>query len=202
MENLQERSYSQYDVGSWDITGDILNTRGYQIDTIYDLGSAAADIEARTNWRVIRSWETLANRSIFYHGCGSKRNAFRSTLTANKLPVPSEDNLQHLNADSSVENPERNSPAVQWKSISDACLHRRLFLTSRGNIGLAPVAAEVGDLVCVLVGALLPYILRRDGDYYRLIGRVYLHDVPIPPIKQMKQDIRSRIIELQGFSIK
>lgn len=48
---------------------------------------------------------------------------------------------------------------------------RRLFITSRGHLGLGPAAMLPGDKVVVLFGAELPLVLRQDKKgYYRVIG--------------------------------
>jgi hypothetical protein len=50
-------------------------------------------------------------------------------------------------------------------------LTRRLFVSGKGHMGLAPRAAISSDLICVLLGGEVPYILRRlDRGYYRLVG--------------------------------
>jgi hypothetical protein len=47
---------------------------------------------------------------------------------------------------------------------------RRGFFTSHGYIGIGPKHARAGDIIVVLYGAKVPFILRRDGDYHRLVG--------------------------------
>jgi hypothetical protein len=42
--------------------------------------------------------------------------------------------------------------------------HRKLFLTANGYLGLGPAAMEVGDQVCVLFGANVPYVYRSPGS--------------------------------------
>jgi len=59
--------------------------------------------------------------------------------------------------------------------------HYRFFQTARGYIGLAPMDTIEGDLVCILRGAVTPFILRQsavvgDGnDGKRLVGECYVH---------------------------
>jgi hypothetical protein len=55
------------------------------------------------------------------------------------------------------------------------CRGRRLFLTHLGYFGLGPEHLKVGDLVTVLPGGKVPYILRQHGDNYSLIGEGFVH---------------------------
>ncbi|KAE9373755.1 hypothetical protein N431DRAFT_315758, partial [Stipitochalara longipes BDJ] len=50
-----------------------------------------------------------------------------------------------------------------------------LFLSSHGYIGLAPGRADPGDLICVLFGGSAPFILRKQGNNYILIGECFCH---------------------------
>lgn len=60
---------------------------------------------------------------------------------------------------------------------------RRFVRTANGNIGVAPAACEKDDVVVVLCGEKVPFILRsvaesRDGEKrYTLIGDAYIHDL-------------------------
>jgi len=51
--------------------------------------------------------------------------------------------------------------------------HRKLFTTVQGYMGLAPSTAREGDLVCVLLGGDVPFILRPSKSNYSLIGESY-----------------------------
>ena len=44
-------------------------------------------------------------------------------------------------------------------------------------MGLIPVAARVGDSVGFFAGCRIPYVLRRHGEGYALVGDSYLHGV-------------------------
>ncbi|MCJ1257316.1 hypothetical protein MMC24_005141 [Lignoscripta atroalba] len=72
-------------------------------------------------------------------------------------------------------------PSVRW-----------FFLTSRGYMGLGPVEMESGDVVCVLKGGKMPFVLRELDDEvcegcegcggteracHRLVGFAYVHGI-------------------------
>lgn len=43
---------------------------------------------------------------------------------------------------------------------------------------MAPEEGQEGDMVCVLVGDEVPFILRKNGDsHYYLIGECYVHGI-------------------------
>lgn len=64
------------------------------------------------------------------------------------------------------------------KRIFKACANRRLFVTGKGYIGLAPWNAREGDVVAVLLGGKMPYLLRPRGSDctdYTFVGETYVH---------------------------
>ncbi|KAI1099121.1 hypothetical protein F4804DRAFT_322811 [Jackrogersella minutella] len=52
---------------------------------------------------------------------------------------------------------------------------RRFCVTDSGLMGWVPRRAEVGDRICVIPGARLPYVIRQSGDYWKMIGHAYIH---------------------------
>jgi hypothetical protein len=54
---------------------------------------------------------------------------------------------------------------------------RKLFSTTSGMKGVGPRDMLPGDRVCVLYGANMPFILRRQDNGYILIGECYVHDL-------------------------
>lgn len=55
---------------------------------------------------------------------------------------------------------------------------RRLMVTLTGFIGLVPIDARQGDLVCLLLGCNVPLVLRAVGDcYQKVVGGCYLHGI-------------------------
>lgn len=52
------------------------------------------------------------------------------------------------------------------------CYGRRQFVMENGYIGLGPAAMQNGDILCVLFGGSVPYVLRATdtNGLYRVIG--------------------------------
>lgn len=55
------------------------------------------------------------------------------------------------------------------------CNGRRLFLTANASLGLGPHGMRGGDVVCVLSGGEVPFVLRpMAGGYFVLVGECYV----------------------------
>ena len=61
---------------------------------------------------------------------------------------------------------------------------RKFLLCAKGDwIGLAPMAAHVGDVICILHGCSVPVLLRRNSDYgteriwWNVVGECYVHGI-------------------------
>jgi len=52
--------------------------------------------------------------------------------------------------------------------------NRRFFTTSTGLMGMAPPHVEVDDLVVVLLGARVPFLLRKCEGFYTLVGEAFV----------------------------
>lgn len=63
---------------------------------------------------------------------------------------------------------------TSFRSVSHG---RRLMLTEKNILGLAPSKAEVGDKIYFIQGAQVPYVLRKyaASGKLQLVGDVYLH---------------------------
>jgi hypothetical protein len=61
-------------------------------------------------------------------------------------------------------------------SVTTWHFQRHFVMTEKGFIGQAREATRVGDVVAILYGAKVPFILRPDGrGNYLLVGEAYLH---------------------------
>lgn len=77
------------------------------------------------------------------------------------------------------------------RSIDDRCL----FISEKGYLGLGPANAREKGRVCIVFGALVPFILRPESEHYVLIGESYIHgvmygeliDEPVKDLVEMKE---------------
>ena len=88
---------------------------------------------------------------------------------------------QKVSQDTFVSSPNSGDSSIAKRSyltMMGYLYFRRPFLTEKGFVGLAPDVCEVGDVVCVFLGARLPYVLReREDGTFQLIGEAYAHGI-------------------------
>jgi hypothetical protein len=56
-------------------------------------------------------------------------------------------------------------------------LGKAFFVTKMGYMGTSLEAIQVGDTIVVFAGMNLPVVVRKEGDFYRLIGPTYAHGI-------------------------
>lgn len=62
--------------------------------------------------------------------------------------------------------------------MKEASVGRRLIISDNGYMGIVAPNTERGDLICILFGGEVPFILRAvEGGRYRLIGECYVHGI-------------------------
>ena len=141
--------------------------------------------------------EALARQQITYPRYitgGSMDDAFWRTLICNTTPsgehVPDSyrNNYSSWRAVSGMlSQPEDHFHSAMADHYTQARVYdeifglampgRRFFTTREGYIGLAPSRTTAGDLVCVIKGANVPFILRPTGEDYVLVGECYCHGI-------------------------
>lgn len=64
------------------------------------------------------------------------------------------------------------------RRMNDVAVGRRLIVSDRGFMGLAPEHSKKGDMMCILFGGRAPFILRESaGGGHRLAGECYVHGI-------------------------
>ena len=65
------------------------------------------------------------------------------------------------------------SDAAVWR-----CINRSFVITEKGYLGLAPSGARKGDVISVLRGGYVPFVLRKgDHSDWKLVGEAYVHGI-------------------------
>jgi hypothetical protein len=71
-----------------------------------------------------------------------------------------------------------------------------MVVSRKGYLGLIPFETERDDLVCVLLGGEMPFILRPEGSYYTLVGECYVHGIMDEEVLEAAQDESIQLQEL------
>ena len=168
-----------------------LYTRGLRVDTISKLGPRASEGIILYEWRQLGGcasisetvpetfWRTLvgdrgpqgSNAPSWYH---------RAFLYCLYRLTPNGD----INTNRLIHECEGESSLVlDFLQRVQSVIWNRKFLVSRNNnwIGLAPMAAQVGDIICVLYGCSVPVVLRPQseggGQFWQLVGECYVYGI-------------------------
>ncbi|KAH0543166.1 hypothetical protein FGG08_002511 [Glutinoglossum americanum] len=67
------------------------------------------------------------------------------------------------------------SPVGHFRRAVTPAIHRRVFWTEKGFVGLGPSFMQPNDTVGVFHGGRLPLVLRPRGREWKLIGDAYVH---------------------------
>lgn len=72
---------------------------------------------------------------------------------------------------------ERDARKQSLFLSSKVTMWRRIYRTSKGYLGLGPESLEPGDLVFIIAGSQVPFVLRKVAgkERYRLVGESYIH---------------------------
>jgi len=56
--------------------------------------------------------------------------------------------------------------------------NRKPFLSAEGYVGLVPAIAEIGDIIIIIFGATVPFVVRKlDGGRAQLIGEAFVYGI-------------------------
>jgi hypothetical protein len=56
---------------------------------------------------------------------------------------------------------------------------------------MVPPKSEIGDKICVFLGARTPFALRKEGEEYKLVGECYVHQIMDGELMQVSLPVES-----------
>lgn len=162
----------------------ILKTRGYIVDRVQWVGQEFPNSPRTTGtWD---NWAHLAVTSLSLSKGASKTqnrdmlDEYRRTLLMDQDPEgcrASKDVFSPLAECATIHDFTLELSAIYEQGSSpfatqvrEVCLGRALLGTLNQKIGLGSPAYQEGDLVCLLFGAGVPFILRKEGQKFISIG--------------------------------
>ncbi|KAF2848775.1 HET-domain-containing protein [Plenodomus tracheiphilus IPT5] len=181
------------------------STKGLIADVISTLGPLPTN-DNNTTPELVRSWEDLAQIN---HGvtkspqppppsqhepslqqtlCGGMAGSWTGTNHFWHRATPTTDAPRYIKWRAWIA--ANQDPALFDAEVGDfdnahnaVRNERRFVVTEKGRLGFVPLAAGLGDVVAVLAGAHVPYVLRSegegggDGSCYSVVGDAYVHGI-------------------------
>jgi hypothetical protein len=188
------------------IGSDHLFIRGCIIDTVTKVGqpyherplppsAPPGTLGIRGVLNCLRSAEGLLDTQSAYPTGEAKRDVLWRTLIADKTgegPRAGQDVKDSFHSfekflaewaeSQEVDNPELHQLEDQmdpyYASFILRMKHRRPCLTKKGFFGIVPEAAQPGHVICVILGAPLPFVFEKGTqfeDAFRVVGHCYIH---------------------------
>ncbi|XXG99707.1 Glucan endo-1,3-alpha-glucosidase agn1 [Hypoxylon texense] len=136
--------------------------------------------------------QILADGSAFLLSLLSRDKTRRSIFTSQSGDHDGMNLLQHLSAD--------GDPAAYATLAENYCFNRSFVITSGRRMGLGPIDTRPGDVVQIIYGGGVPYIVRqRDrGSGWLFIGESYFHGLMSGEMikAQERGEIKEEILDL------
>ena len=151
-------------------------------------------VKARRKEKILaacKEWEYIVQNDLPkecnpYHGSSGRSEAFWRTLitdAAGRYPPKRPVGNDFANRfESWMGRGERIHEEGYIRPYSDAaitsCLYRSFATTQKGYLALVPAQAAPGQLLCVLRGGNVPFVMNQRGDgYFDLVGEAYVHGI-------------------------
>lgn len=202
---------------------DVISVKGFVYDTVAAVGisgptSKSPNIDC---WNIFEQWEAFAGGpwtgdDIYL------QNTFNATLTAGNWTTQPNDWRYWT----SKEQEGRLEEHLEYNRIrTAACTGRRLFITKNGSVGLGHSDVRAGDTICILLGANVPFILRKQNHpsprslsphyffckrwkhiqccipiLFKIVGQAYIHSI-MRYEGSVINDIKTKKIVLEEFFI-
>ena len=185
----------------------LLHIEGVQVDEILhicpklSIGDTDDLSHVRAFWPALYAdLRSLLQSSPIYENESSKMNTILRTVVADRIKESDSDGPRRMNGtedrllleyinDNILVGKDSGSSILTPKArmylimSSYEAKDRRVFVTSKGYMGLGRRSCKVGDIVCILHSSTVPFVLRRTtseaigNPNYRLIGEAYLHGI-------------------------
>ena len=152
-----------------------LEHRAQDTDTVFQWLQIVGPLIREGNLSIDAFWRTLIGdkgRHIYPapEQYGTHFESYLAHASARKAGYPG----VPVSDNDDKESREANSLLYQ-ASLGYVAPHRKFFTTKKCAIGLGPQSMRPGDVVCILSGGRVPFIVRAEGSEFRLIGEAYVH---------------------------
>jgi hypothetical protein len=146
-----------------------------------------------------------ANPDYYLNFLDFRENVLRTNSSEGEVLTKSEEDF--LRERKKGQRPFDSSFVGIWafaRAAGCACNDRRFAVTRKGYLAIVPPLTKLGDIVCLVMGAEVPFIMRklplhqsnedyRDQQCYNLIGECYVHGIMDGEV--LKDGPREEILE-------
>jgi hypothetical protein len=151
-----------------------LYVRGFVFDTVLRLGEHFTRILEPSTISMWHTWAALELGNMYLTG-ESTHEAFLHTIVAD-VGIKEKRCKRHFAASWPLHNVNNAKDSFAENSCLNFALNSRGFFRSlKGYMGLARYDVMEGDLICILHGGQVPFIVRRDRECYVFKGECYIH---------------------------
>ena len=173
------------------IDGKRLILKGVRFDSIASLSSHGED--RIDDWSVLKEWSSFVKEPLrnYQPTKETMATAFWRTMTADFVRADGQvicrgsefgwtlRSRDMITLSVPFEKTDLLESKVQAPMImKEATINRKFAHTAEhGYIGLMPRRAEVDDLIYVLHGGQVPFVLRKSDEAYTFIGECYVHGI-------------------------
>ncbi|CAG8975206.1 hypothetical protein HYALB_00004267 [Hymenoscyphus albidus] len=194
--NLQFSEHSE-DLESIKVGGFVFDAISRGFEYIEESGSIEKPSPQLRMFHVYLNLLTHIDRSRFVHVYDDPLEALASTCNAGFIhDNHGIDCLAYMNTLPEkhilpADLPQSSGDPKEFDELSaeTTIARRRVFITTKGYIGIGPKALLKGDVCCILFGASVPYILRPlEDDSYLLVGECYVQDIMLREAVDMYRD--------------
>jgi Heterokaryon incompatibility protein (HET) len=164
-----------------------LNLKGIKVSTVVHIDTSIVNFSPHDQAPVLlQLFVSTIDKLDGYAGEEEAKDAFAATITAGQSRNGPDDSEPWSNADlekyffqDTIFGGQVGLDHAQHPCHTEFAKHVRrlnpLIITSHGHVGRGPPATKVGDVVCVLFGGRVPYIIRPRGDHYQFVGECYVY---------------------------
>ncbi|KAJ9634901.1 hypothetical protein H2199_008765 [Coniosporium tulheliwenetii] len=218
-------SAAAFDSNKPDKPDSVLRVQCLIVDQVADengMGINPRSKDRKLNWPIMKDWARVAGVNLHDYaraaGLSLSDNSDEEDEESDREFVNQKPERMYFNGDSLHHaffssmrrglygtNPSHNTTSeteLDRKKVLEVEISMEgdwvFFRSPRGYMGLADSRALPTDCVCVLLGASVPFVLRRQENHYLLIGEAYVHGLMYGEAIEM---MRSGSLEVKTIDI-
>ncbi|KAL3423302.1 hypothetical protein PVAG01_05049 [Phlyctema vagabunda] len=155
----------------------VLEVHGIQVDTII---AGSFNLDSRPYSYGLADWESqhkaYPNGDPGYHAWVRTITADRYDKDIRGFSRPSTEIFQQYLRLSQLPRRRDEDGMIHLfnQTIASTIKSRAFFITRSGYMGLGPLGIDTGDMVCILRGCNVPFLIRNENNHYVLVGECFV----------------------------